>query len=295
MAASAASVIDCERWPVSGAQVRLLRFVLVFGVALSLAVAVVLTCRRMAGAFHQPLSPRALIIVGIVMAATLVTGRLCWRMLARVDGKFSHHRERLFYLAPTLVVLAVGLSVSLPETPVGALSAFWGLVGGMELGGWWMALRPVSGRRVSPAPGSAAGQERPPSSDLGAKPMVSPSRLTAPVVDVASDDEEQMLLPPGVSQRITRAAEPEDTEVIHGLLQCLFAAGQRQQNIHLAFCPPMESIPEMTVEQLDGPDVRIRPTIVQTYGACLEVKLISASSEPAGVQLQFFACERPSR
>jgi hypothetical protein len=107
---------------------------------------------------------------------------------------------------------------------------------------------------------------------------------------LVEEDESSEMLPEGVSQRITRAREG-DGEMIYGILRCDFAPNLRQQNIHIAFCPPLKSRPQFSVDQVDGPTARIRSTVVESYGAGMEVKLQSASSEPSSVQLQFYAYE----
>jgi hypothetical protein len=91
---------------------------------------------------------------------------------------------------------------------------------------------------------------------------------------------------------MTRAREENGVEVVYGVVRCDFAAAQRQQNLHIAFCPPLERVPELTTDQIDGPIVRIKPSMVETYGAGLEVKLQAPCSEPTSVQVLFYACEK---
>ena len=79
--------------------------------------------------------------------------------------------------------------------------------------------------------------------------------------------------------------------MIFGIVRCDFAPGQRQQNVHIAFCPPMQRKPQLSMDQVDGPTARLRPSIVEAFGAGVEVKLKTASTGPSSVQIQFYACE----
>jgi hypothetical protein len=68
-----------------------------------------------------------------------------------------------------------------------------------------------------------------------------------------------------------------------------FTAGQRTGSIHVAFCPPFAAVPEVEVEQIDGPEARIKTAQLLPYGVRLDLKLAAASEEPTSVLLQFSA------
>jgi hypothetical protein len=128
---------------------------------------------------------------------------------------------------------------------------------------------------------------------------VSPVARSAPALQLedttpSGDGDSGETLPDGVSQRITRASNEQGAEMIYGIVRCDFAPHQRQQNIHIAFCPPLDSAPQLTVDQVDGPTAGIRTTVVETYGAAIEVKLKAARSDLTSVQIQFYACESPA-
>ena len=57
----------------------------------------------------------------------------------------------------------------------------------------------------------------------------------------------------------------------------------------MAFCPPFAATPELEVEQLDGPEARIKTAQLLPYGARLDLKLAAAAEEPTSVLLQFSA------
>ena len=64
--------------------------------------------------------------------------------------------------------------------------------------------------------------------------------------------------PEGVVQQLTRSRAANGTEEISGWLRTSFAAGQRTASVHVAFCPPLGATPELSVEQIDGPEARIK-------------------------------------
>jgi len=69
-------------------------------------------------------------------------------------------------------------------------------------------------------------------------------------------------------------------EVIEGGFRIDFAEGQREVTVHVPFCPPLASIPEMVTEDLDGHDLDIRVAAIFPYGARLTVRR-PAGSESA--------------
>ena len=88
---------------------------------------------------------------------------------------------------------------------------------------------------------------------------------------------------------MTRIKAADGTEELSGWLRMPFAAGQRTGSVHVAFCPPLPAAPELSVEQIDGPEARVKTAQLLPYGARLDLKLVAASEEPASVLLQFSA------
>ncbi len=70
-------------------------------------------------------------------------------------------------------------------------------------------------------------------------------------------------------------------------------AGQRTGSLHVAFCPPFTATPELVVEQLEGPEARMKTAQLMPYGARLDLKLAAAAEEPTSVLLQFSARTTP--
>ncbi len=92
-----------------------------------------------------------------------------------------------------------------------------------------------------------------------------------------------------VIQQITRRRAADGREILSGWLRVPLAAGQRSANVHVAFCPPLQHAPQMSVAQREGPAARIRAVQVLPYGVRLDVKLTQASPTPVDLLLEFTA------
>ena len=191
-------------------------------------------------------------VFGIALARSL------WRRVSFRDGGTSASVEILFQSLPTIAVALLGLTVSLPGSPRTGIVALWGLLLGGEAVGWWTwsrdrarrpTLRPRKGEDRDSAI-SLRGERAPRASDRG--------RAARPL-----DAGEEELLAPGELQRITRVQEAGG-EVVYGLVRCEFSPGQRQKNVHVAFCPPLEYRPVLTADHVAGPDSHVKPALVET-------------------------------
>ena len=95
--------------------------------------------------------------------------------------------------------------------------------------------------------------------------------------------------PEEVLQQLTRSGAADGSEQLAGWLRVPFAPGQRTGSVHVAFCPPFNRTPELVVEQLAGPEARIKTAQLLPYGVRLDLKLNAAGEQPASVLLQFSA------
>ncbi|MCC9605850.1 hypothetical protein LOC68_20865 [Blastopirellula sp. JC732] len=91
-----------------------------------------------------------------------------------------------------------------------------------------------------------------------------------------------------VSQQLTRAREAT-TEVVYGYLRADFAVGERHQTLHVAFCPPLASAPEMEICQVEGPEVSVKTTLVEAHGARVELRRSGGLDEAVSVVLELHA------
>jgi hypothetical protein len=277
-------------WAPSHEQIRLAQCVLFTAAAMVFGLALLLLLRRWFDAFHKPLGSFGLVLLGLALCGSAATARLLWYIARRCQGRVARRSDWLFDMLLTAGVLGLAAAMSLPESPLIPMVVLWFAALGGETTNWLLRLRGNRAETVSELPGDDGSTE-----DAAAGAAGGPVHRQGEVLDDVghwpADDESAETLPEGVSQRITRAREESGGEIVYGIVRCDFAPGQRQQNVHLAFCPPMRRRPQLSMDQVDGPTARLRPSTVESFGAGVEVKLKTASSEPSSVQIQFYACE----
>jgi hypothetical protein len=234
----------------------------------------VLLIRRIEGALQQPLGMVGLISVGIVAAA--VASLLHLIADRHWDAATSSLENRARQAVPTLGLVLLAASLSMPGSPTVALVIFWVVLAGVETL-WWN--RTLARR----APGTRESARE------ALDPSPTPVAVHSLEVEAPSAWDDDLELPTEVTQQLTRVCGEGGTEIVFGLLRGSFQAGERSQNLHLAFCPPLESRPEMTVDQVSGPAARIKTAQVEPYGVRLELRLTSRSDQAETVVIRFEA------
>ena len=181
-------------------------------------------------------------------------------------------------LLTSLAVVGLGAGLCLPGTPLSAMFLFCTLLLAEESWAWASHVR----RCVEVEPGTGQAPKR------GQNYFSSPKNLARHPVS-RENSSDPFFAPEEVTQQLTRSQAANGAEQLAGWLRLPFAAGQRTGNLHVAFCPPFASTPELTVEQIDGPEARIKTAQVLPYGARLDLKLAAAAEEPTAIVLQFSA------
>jgi hypothetical protein len=275
------------RWPNSLSAARWLRWALL---VILFAAALFIAWRRVAGALVSPLDPPAMLATGVVLAA------------AAVGARFSASFDKRFATLVSIVVLAIGASLSLPGTSAGGLAVFWTLILGEEIGSWWLLLRRQSRARMPRSacptvPQRTAGQA---SSGTPTVPQRTAGQVSSatPLPPSTAEQASSGTLPEQVSsgtlseqvlQQLTRSVAADGSETLGGLLRLPLLPGQRAGSIHVAFCPPFAGVPEVIVEQLAGPACRVKTAQLLPYGARLDLKLTATADAPTSVLLRFAA------
>lgn len=240
------------------------------------SAAVLLAWRRAAGALSTPLDPPILVLAGIV-AATSAAG---WR-IAHDRQNRRQSVSRLDWpraVMPSVVVLLVGATLSLPGSDTASLFLLWAILAGEEAWAWrraiWRALRRPTSRLAGFGPVRTDGCEAPAPHFVPAAPHTSH-------------------LPDGAVQQLTRVQAADGSDELTGWLRAAFQGGQRLASIHVAFCPPFQRIPQVVAQQLGGPEARLNTTQVLPYGARLDLKLAVPAEQPDSVLLHFTARTDP--
>lgn len=243
------------------------------GYGLLLLASMVLALRRFSGAFPHSLSfgplvlfaAAVILLVGLLRRTRFQAAPWPLPTVAGAAIAFS------FSMATAMLMLAVSSSQS---SILGLVLAWCGIVA-VESSWWTRAIhRCRDGQRTGNEGRTTRGF---------VEPSPRPSSAISPAHRAAD------AIPEGVTQQLTRIAEPEGKETLEGWLKLRFDPGVRSQAAHVAFCPPLLGTPEFHVEQMDGPETSIEINQLETYGVRLELRLESAPTEPSEVLIQFAA------
>jgi len=230
--------------------------------------ALLLATRRLAGALAEPLGAVQLVATGAT--AALAAWGLRWLWYACHPPAQSARLDALVRWTPLAVVVVTATALSLPDASRAALALVWLVLIAAEIDiyrrGWGRGARFSHGGDQTPT-------------------SYSPSQESAPV----SLHEPTEVLDEGVLQRLTRVRNAAGGEEVYGMLRAELAPGQQSETLHVAFCPPFAQVPQVDVEQADGPEARIKLAEVLAYGARIEVRLVQVLAEGSHVSVEVSA------
>jgi len=234
------------------------------GVLLGLftATAGVIVERRWAGALMRPLELGPLLLTAVLIAAVAAMIRV-----GRLRGTRVALFSRLDWFVMAWISVAVFFSTAalcMPGTAAAGVVAV-GFVAAIEEGCAWTFLL---------------------------RHLLQPTPIASPPKKCVYYDIPEAVPPDEIVQQITRRRNNDGTEQVFGWIRAAFASGQRTGSVHLAFCPPLGAVPELEVEQTDGPESRIKTSQVLSYGARVDLKLAEPAEQPTTVLLQFLATAR---
>jgi hypothetical protein len=90
-------------------------------------------------------------------------------------------------------------------------------------------------------------------------------------------------------QQLARVREEDGAEAVQATLVAEFIAGQRQATLHVAFCPPLEGVPVIEMEVIDGPEAELKVGVAYCHGARVEVRLGEPAEEDCLVIVEMVA------
>ncbi len=227
----------------------------------------VIASRRFAGAYTGPLTTGAMLVAVTLAATTALTALWLFRRdQPRTDSSpAAWLPELMAWGLPTLFSWVIS-----PQATAGQLGTLLGIaaIGAIAIGvavlettPWWQARLLI--KETAPPP-QEAGLTEPATVSFEIEDGV--------VEDVPCRTEDERPLPDeNTTQWMTRRQEP-DGEAIEGTVRVDFAAGQRDATVHVTFCPPLPSVPEVELECVDGEDWQIRPEAVLPYGLRIQVR-----------------------
>jgi hypothetical protein len=219
--------------------------------ALLVGLSLVMLVRRVDGAFVQPLSGVALVTAAAGLMAIAGAARLI------VAGLSNH----VLFALPGIAVILSLAAFTLSGTPAVAIVVAWFLVVAGEGVSWLVAYRPEILQRRTLR--SSANR----------------------VVTNEPDVEQEIEFPAGLVQQLTRVREA-GRESVHATLLAEIPVNDRQAALHIAFCPPLDSAPELTAHALNGDDADVRVTQAESFGARIEVRLPATAAEKRSVLVE---------
>lgn len=249
---------------------------------LFVCAALLFAWRRLFGALVTPLSPALLISSGFLAGISALGIQTLRRHSSNEKASSRGNLVLDIWLGASLLIFAAALSM--PGTNAWGIGFFWLFIAAAELWIWLPRIEPWLRRPWS-------------KENIFRKVRVDPAQSIAPHVEPAETAPpavSTLLAPPAwpaedISQQLTRSTAADGSDVLSGWLRLDFAPGQRMGNLHVAFCPPFASTPELSAVQLDGPEARIKVAQLLPYGARLDLKLLTISEAAAKVMVRFSA------
>jgi len=250
--------------------------------SLLVSIAAVFLWRRLSGAMPIPLPLPYFFSVGAVLALVLAAIRRAW-FAGAVQNRLSSLSDFVFFGSTTFAVWLLIAVLWAPEIDLPgafALALPPAVIEGLS----WAEL--ILHRRRSWA--RTPLRERAGDTDPVAHAKQSPTDLQAANASFVVLPDEDVL------QQLVRRQTPEGEEEIHGWFRARFAAGERSTSIHVAFCPPLSCKPELVLEQVAGPEARLKLARLMTYGARLELKLTTPAATVSDAMFRFIARPKAS-
>lgn len=127
------------------------------------------------------------------------------------------------------------------------------------------------------------------------KPAAAKS-IPAPHIESFDPEEDQPELEPDddgevVLQHVVRVRDASGREYVHATLRGEIEAGQRRTTLHLGFCPPLATRPEVEAEIMEGPAGIAKVVQALHNGVQIEVELDEASLESTVITVEVAASE----
>ena len=253
---------------------RYRQFIILVAVVALLALAAFLALRRGIGAFHEPLDAPHLLALGVGLAA----GCHGLRLLIFVRSSPSFSWPAFLSIAPSLIAWLASISLTIPGSGWLGTLGLWIPLLTVEMFFWRgdglllarAALRSSDERPSERAPAgefsagdTGRGRDEPESNDTP--------------------------LPADVLQRITRFRTAVGQECARGHVRAEFAVQQRCASVYVALCPPLPGLPEVAVEQCEGPSVEIQCAQVYSHGVRFDLRRATDFAQSATVVIEFLA------
>jgi len=112
---------------------------------------------------------------------------------------------------------------------------------------------------------------------------------TAAAIPATTDEESYSPPDEKIWQELVLAEVTAGQRYWRGTLRTQFAAQQRAQQLHVAFCPAFAQKPTVAIEQIDGPPAAVHVEQTLPQGARIEIRLDQEPIDNVEVQVEFIA------
>ncbi len=218
-----------------------------------MVLAAVLAARRLAGALAEPLDGSLLVALAIGLVIVLTALRSTWYSVLSTQ---HFGRRAAIEALPRIAAIVLLAALTLPGTSPMAVALAWFVLASAELATW-----------------IPRGRSR---------PRQAPLARTAVSEEEAAEEE----ISGALVQSLTRERTADGGESLHALVRAACEPGDQVAVVHLAFCPPLATAPELTAHVLDESGGEARITLAQSYGARVEVRLPRAAVEGQAVLIE---------
>lgn len=89
------------------------------------------------------------------------------------------------------------------------------------------------------------------------------------------------------SQQYSRWTDEAGCERIAGRIAERIEPGQRHVALHVAFCPPLERLPEFECEQVAGPEAELSVGLVETFGVRIDARLRQMAEKEERIAVEY--------
>jgi hypothetical protein len=232
---------------------------------LLMIIGIFLVSRMISGAMADHLSDTPVVIVGLVLGLflSLVAG-LYVRTRKQNEARRSH--------------LLAGVGCGLNTLVFSALAQNWW--GGGLL--WLFLIAPLTTYAVLQRIRERPAKQFAYFSSVG-EGVDAGWQESVPVLD------QDGKLDPSIDQWMIRRIAAEGPCTIEARIRGRFVAGERTKSLHVGFCPPLESIPEVTIEQSEGPEADIAVGQRLHAGVRCDVRLRQTATTDVNVVIALWA------
>ncbi len=271
---SAPTIKTWQPLHVSSHQSRLLVPTVVSVVSLMIAIGLLLTVRRLSGAFTADLPRPTLLLTALVSVSVAASARRVWRQMFPLDFENVHYfswSDQFIGWGSSSVPFLMMIGTCFP---------------GERISDWliWLPLLVLDQFwRQDFFDGGHTDYQ------VG---IVPPFAVSGDENFYRHNSGDSLTLPPEIpdcTQQVFRVREADGREAIYASFQVDFEVGQRYASAYVGFCPPLACQPIIEADPYEGPAAELKVVQAFSHGARIDLKLATTSDSPTQVLVDLAA------